>query len=153
MLQYKIFNGTEWMKIFHHNMTKQSEGFNSFEEAKFVSTKNKYSILSLIDKRYLIKGKYEFLLEYPSIQGFNRWRQTLFPLDEHDEKGKSCVIGYEKVYISWNTSSWCGLSLSLNAAAFGCTPSLLDGIIPLEHIVLVQIMQKYPGPYEHHIRK
>ena len=127
--EYKVFEGVQWLKIFHHKMTATGGGFDSFEEASFVNKTNKFSILSIIDAKYKINGKYEFLLKYPSKEGYNRWRQSIFPLYEYDSKDKTCAKGYRGIHIDWNQSRWCGLVRSVYRNDEKCIPSLIDGTI------------------------
>ena len=128
LIEKKYFEGVEWLKIFHHKKSKVSEGFNSFEEASFSNTSNKFSILSTIDNKYKIRGKYEFLLLYPTLSTtqYNRWRQTNFPLYEKDFDGKTCAEGYRGIHIDWSFNRWCGLVRSISHPSYGCIPSLIN---------------------------
>ena len=129
LYEYTYIEGVQWLKIFRHKMNTVGGGFNSFEEASFVNETNKFSILSFIDSKYKIKGKYEFLLKYPDSKGYNRWRQSLFPLNEYDSNDKTCAKGYRSIHIDWNQNNWCGLMRSMNRTDIKCIPSLLDGTI------------------------
>ena len=129
LTEKKYFEGVEWFKVFWHKMEKEGDGFNSFEEASFSNTTNKFSILSTIDSKYKIQGKYEFLLFYPSLSGYNRWRQSNFPLYESDFDGKTCAAGYRGIHIDWTSNEWCGLVRSIKNSVYGCIPSLLDGTV------------------------
>ena len=90
-------------------------------DARYIISERKYSILSEVQE-WPHSGKYEFLLQYPELEGYNRWKQTNFPLSEAYYQGKQEVEGYENVSITWTTRQWAGLQNST-----GC--SLLEGSI------------------------
>jgi hypothetical protein len=111
------------MKIFFHNCTGEVF-FTSKEEAKFIITEKKYSLLSKINPTMKINGKYEFLLEYPT--GFsNQWRQSNSPLDEKEDlaNGPYNVTGYEDVNVTMKEHFWGGLVVSTRPH------TLLDGSV------------------------
>jgi hypothetical protein len=100
------------MKVFFHNSTG-GIFFNSKEEAKFIVSEQKYSLLNKISPMMKIDEKYEFLLEYPNGYS-NQWKQTNSPLEEAEtttEKHYN-VTGYEEVNITMRDNSWGGLALS-----------------------------------------
>lgn len=133
LIERMYFEGVEWIKIFHHKMEKVEDAFDSLEEAAFSNSSNKFSILSAIDAKYKIRGKYEFLLKYPKLSGYNRWQQNNFPLYEQDTNGKKCAEGYKKIHIDWTSNSWCGLVKSMNHTGYKCIPSLIDGTVGSEN--------------------
>jgi len=96
-----------WMKVFYHDSTG-GVFFISEIEVKRSDSTNKYSILEQIDSKYLDNGKYEFLLEYPELTGYNRWKQTNNPVDEIEQEGKN-ASGYIPISISWSNIYWGGL--------------------------------------------
>ena len=128
--QYKRFVGVSWLLIFYHNV-KLGGNFNSEAEARTANEKYKFSILDEIkdDERFRIDGKFEFLLQFSDIKGFNRWKQTNFPLNEENNNNiGDKVEGYENISISWTENRWGGLAKTVlkNGA---CVPCLLDGTI------------------------
>ena len=115
--------GAEWTMIFYHDSV--SGGFfSSLQEAMFCENPNRYSIFSKIDKNYKIEGYYEFLLEYPGVSGFNRWKQSELPWSIPEEIGK-IATGYIPINISWSGFGFGGLVKSNNNNNGGIT--LLDG--------------------------
>ena len=103
--QVKYFHGAFWLKIFYHNMST-SVGFFNEEEALLCETSMKYSLLQDLDDTYKINGKFEFLLEYPELGEYNRWKQLNNPLLEIED-GAQFVKGYEDVHIGV-PSQYCG---------------------------------------------
>ena len=109
----KIAHGCRWLKVFYHD-SSTSSFFSSYSEALSSKTQYKYSIIGEIDSKYQFNGKYEFLLEYPGIDGYNRWRQTYNPKDNPETSGQA-AIGYEGVNISFPGRFWGGLVRSTNS--------------------------------------
>ena len=105
-------------------MNKIEDGFKSNEEAQSHNDSTKYSILSEAEtiKKYS-DDSFEFLLEYPELTGYNRWKQSIFPTKEPNNFSKSSATDYYPISITWNTSSWGGLSRSVSVDA------LLDGMV------------------------
>ena len=97
--------GVNWLKIFYH-YSGNGDYFLNFNEALNISSPNKYSILLFIDDKYKINNKFEFLLEYPEFNNYNRWKQSKHPLNNLDND--QLVEGYEPIYIGFN-SGWVGL--------------------------------------------
>ena len=129
LFEYKVFEHATWLKIFHHKMKVANDRFDDFDEALFCNKANKFSILSKINDRYKIMGKYEFLLLYPGIAGYNRWLQSVFPLYENDENGKTQARGFQKVNLTWGVNKFKGLVRSMIHSDVNCIPSLIDGTI------------------------
>ena len=120
--QTKSFDGIYWLKIFYHSC--RNGDFFTQNDVYNISTDDKYSILYLLNKNFTIKGKYEFLLEYPETQKFNHWRQTNNPLTDNEtyDNGPYKVKGYEKINIQMESNHWGGLarSASVNTLLEGC---------------------------------
>ena len=110
--------GVNWVKVFYH-YSGSGDYFINLNETLNCSSTNKYSILSFIDNKFKINNKFEFLLEYPELNGYNRWRQSLHPLENPDISG--FVNGYEEISIKWN-GGWVGLVKSYHTSY-----TLLDG--------------------------
>jgi len=111
--------GCIWLKIFHHNSSGGGM-FRDFSHAINSDEPNLYSILHKVTDDYKISGKYEFLLEYPELSGYNRWKQSLHPLYEKDDTNP--VKGYEAISISWDVQYWGGLTKSSRSGN-----TLIDG--------------------------
>ena len=110
--EFKIQYGASWIKIFYHHFTKIEDGFSTFDEVLSFNSQDKYSIIGAA--KFFQKpdpNLYEFLLEYPQYDGFNRWKQEKFPTDETNEEGRAAAYGYENVSISWTRPLWGGLTL------------------------------------------
>ena len=121
--ELKTQYGAYWVKIFYHHFDSSEDFFETKEDALNVSKENQYSIF-LEASQWPHDGPYEFLLQYPglSVSGYNRWKQTNFPLNESDNLTKSTVDGYENVSCTWTIHSWAGLQ-----KGHGC--SLLEGSV------------------------
>ena len=106
------------MKIFYQDADVGN--FTSVDEARSCNEAGKYSILEEArDIHHYWNDKYEFLLEYPSLLGFNRWQQSIYPLDAaNDDVGE-----FVNVSCSWTVNYWKGLQKS----SYKCT--LLEGSI------------------------
>jgi len=147
--------GADWMMIFYHDSV--SGGFfSSLEEAMFSENPNKYSIFSKIGDEYKIDGYYEFLLEYPTFDGYNRWKQSDLPWKNEEISGKS-ANGYTPINISWNSYNWGGLVKSRNSNHPGIT--LLDGSAGSDYwfyaigcVDPYTYNPNYPGPFYSAIR-
>jgi len=127
---YKRFGGASWLLIFYHNV-KLGGLFQNEAEARANDNPYKFSLLDEIkdDERFKYDGKYEFLIHFSGKKGFNRWRQSNFPLNEDDNKASGeTVDGYENVSISWTDKLWGGLAKTVNYSG-KCIPCLLDGSI------------------------
>ena len=122
LYEIKSTYDAHWLKIFYHN-SSNGVYFNNSNDSIFIDTKQKYSILQKIDDSFKYNNKFEFLLEYPELSGYNRWRQNINPINDIEKLGISPANGYEPVQISWNLSIWGGLVKSIY------TCSLLDGSV------------------------
>ena len=97
-----------WFLIFHHN---SAGGYFSTSEQLSTCSTHKYSALGILEK-FRINGEFEFLLEYPQIEGFNRFKQTSNPTKS------SKVTGFVKKHLSWESCSFAGLALSSSSSTF-----------------------------------
>ena len=131
-----------WKLIFLHNSINGTF-FNSKNEAKKCNLQNKFSILEDIDYKYQRNNEFEFLLEYPEINGYNRWIQKKNPLNQSD----SIVEGYKPINISWIGRYWGGLVLSSHS------DTLIDGSAGYSNywysigaLISHQNFNTFPGP-------
>jgi len=137
--------GATWLKLFYHNSVG-SIYFANRNEALYTIGTSKYSILSTLNTSFIVNGAYEFLLEYPNVPGYNRWRQNLRPMDNPDVTG-SVASGYSPIHIDWNEMYWGGLVLSSQSS------TLLDGSCHTSHFwysigeTSKTYSPGYPGPY------
>ena len=103
----------KWLLIFHHVYLSEDDLWTE-EEVLKSSTKNKYSILGELDDSFRFQGRFEFLLEYTGIEGYNIWSQTKNPV-----KAKPNVEnGFKEIKCSWKNNSFHGLAQSSSPAAF-----------------------------------
>ena len=116
--EIKELYNAKWLKIFFHNSSNQTY-FHNKQEALNSKSFQKFSILGEINNNFLNNNKFEFLLEYPEIIGYNRWTQVANPILQNDYS----ELGYEGINISWSGEYWGGLALS------SVTDSFLDGSI------------------------
>ena len=105
--EVKYMHGAFWLKIFHHDMST-GEGFNSPEEAQYIESDYKYSILNDLDSTYKIGEKFEFLLDYPETKEYNRWKQNNNPLEE-SEHGQDVAEGFVTIHTGLPRTLWGGL--------------------------------------------
>ena len=104
----------KWLLVFHHKINNGQPIFSVKEEVEYINEENRYSILGEVDERFRQRGRYEFLLEYPALEGCNIWTQTISPLYAQPELEN----GYKPIQITWTENNWHGLSLSSNPNSF-----------------------------------
>ena len=123
---YKESLGRKWLKVFHH-YSGSGEYFNSESEVSFINSTNKFSILGMINNEYKIENKFEFLLEYPQISGYNHWNQSINPLLDLEVPSQQAT-GYNPISITWSQSSWGGLVKSMPGSGTIIDGSAGDGM-------------------------
>lgn len=112
---YKEVSNRRWLLVFYHNFNKTEDLFKNKSEAILTNQENKYSILGKIKPSFRIKGRYEFLLEYPKFEGyFNHWSQTKNPVLAKPNEDN----GYKPINISWTDNGWHGLAVSSSSCTF-----------------------------------
>ena len=99
---YKYAYHANWFLIFHHN---SDGGYFSNGELLMYYSDDKYSALGSLEK-YRRNGFFEFLLEYPELEGYNRFVQTSNPTQTRK------ISGYQKRHLSWEVNNFGGLALS-----------------------------------------
>ena len=122
LINIKYFNGKPFLKIFYQFTNSSSDFFNENDDFELINERNKFSILKHIDDRFKYNDYFEFLLEYPSLEGFNNWKQKIFPTKAEDPNS----IGYlkENDSCTWEGKEWGGLFKSSNFNA-----SYLEGSV------------------------
>jgi hypothetical protein len=113
-IKTKIFNSRRWRLIFRHKYETDADLFTSESEVLSCNSKKKFSILGTIDESFRSNGVYEFLLEYPEVEGFNHWTQTKNPVTCQPNTEN----GYKGIHISWSSWYWHGLSRSSTSSTF-----------------------------------
>lgn len=112
--EIKEKDNAKWLKVYYSNSKNGSILWSNIGELGWTFQTNKWSILGIIDKFYNESyGGYEFLLEYPSLNKSNRWRQTSNPLITSQS-----VTGYSAVNVTMTSNGWGGLSLSSRDESF-----------------------------------
>ncbi|MNS98863.1 hypothetical protein D3C72_1332440 [compost metagenome] len=110
-------DGANWVKLVYQNNNNGTVLFNP-NEMNFCDKQGKYSILGEIEKYRDNSGNFEFLLEYPEINQYNRWIQSSNPTEYIET-----VNDYESIQTTWRTRNWSGLAKSNSGACY------LDGSI------------------------
>ncbi|HOA46131.1 MAG TPA: InlB B-repeat-containing protein, partial [Paludibacteraceae bacterium] len=110
-LQQKTAYSATWAQVFYH---KNNNGANMFTTAEAntldaisINDVDKFSLFNVLDNLRYDDTKYEFLLEYASFSGYNRWEQTSNPATTNN-----MVTGYKPIQISWTANYWRGLAVS-----------------------------------------
>lgn len=107
-------DGSEWARIFWHDVSSTATYFTDEDEVKDCSLSNRYSRLNMVNN-FLYNGKYEFMLCYPkhSTTKYNRWTQTANPLTTTGDASQTAeTMGYKPVHIDFTTNWKYGLALS-----------------------------------------
>ena len=146
--------GASWLLVFYHN-SASGEYFTSIEEALDSHTPRKFSIIGSINTKFLIRGKYEFLLDVPGFAGFNRWRQKLHPKDTTNATNSE-TNEYEPVKLSWTTYFKGGLAKSSapTFTFFDCSADLGNWWYPIgarryhtvSNTMPIHMDKEYQGP-------
>ena len=117
--ELKTQYGASWIKLYFQHFDSSEDSFEKAEDALEVFNEKQYSIL-LEASQWPHDQPYEFLLQYPELPGFNRWKQTNFPLNESDDLIEKTAEGFENISCTWTTNYWGGLQT-------GNRCSLLEG--------------------------
>ena len=121
------FNGKKWLKVFSHKFESQSDCFGTEEEALHCNKTNKYSILDTINDSMKINRKFEFIIEYPNENIYFHWKQSLNPLNEIEEEGRTSVKGFVPIHNGTDDTFWGGLTKS-TLQYKNVTSTLIDGV-------------------------
>ena len=98
----KYFNQKPWLLIFFHNITKESDYFSDDEnEFLYVVERQKFSIFKYINGDFNYHGYYEFLIEYPALEGYNQWKQSVFPLDANENNNENVGFKEDESILTW----------------------------------------------------
>lgn len=133
--------GAMWQMVLYQNNKAGTILFEGEEEALNYNSTDKYSTLWQLEKYRREDGKFEFLLEYGGISGYNRWKQTSNPCATLEK-----VENYEPVEVSWTAGGFYGLGKSSSGSC------LLDGQVGDTWWYSVGTYSSYhngaPGPYD-----
>ena len=111
----KLERDALWKLIFYHDLNKATF-FDKKEDAYECNEEGRYSTLKTLNKQYKIKGKFEFLIEYPELNKSNQWRQTLNPFRQSKDQQQNNATGYEPINVQMTEVYWGGLFLSGSSA-------------------------------------
>ena len=127
--EIKKYDNSFWLKVFSHFNADGAFGFEDENEAKYcINDEHKYSILSDINSRYRISGLYEFIIEYPELGTYNRWKQEDNPLDITEDIQSETVSKFDPIETKAQNTEWGGLIRTRNDLnGFPSAPSLLNG--------------------------
>lgn len=118
-------DGSKWVPLVLHNVTNGTTVYSSVAQALNCATTNKISNLYLFQQPHDIfkdkNGFYEFILEYPSLNNYNRWKQRSNPVLTYD-----CVANYIPIHIPWMDNYWGGISRN-NFSLSSTTDTFLSG--------------------------
>ena len=109
--QIGFFKESSWLKVFHHSFENKAFFLNE-NEASYIISKDKYSILSNITNKFKISHKFEFLLVYPESNQdvYFHWKQSKNPIYDNETTNDKKASGFQ--HIDKNTDkdySWGGL--------------------------------------------
>ena len=113
-------DGSEWARIFWHDVSSTATYFTDEDEVKDCSLSNRYSRLNMVNN-FLYNGKYEFMLCYPkhSTTKYNRWIQIANPLTTTGDASQTATtMGYEPVHIDFTTNWKYGFALSTSTSTY-----------------------------------
>lgn len=113
-------DGSEWARIFWHDVSSTATYFTDEDEVKDCSLSNRYSRLNMVNN-FLYNGKYEFMLCYPkhSTTKYNRWIQIANPLTTTGDASQTAItMGYEPVHIDFTTNWKYGFALSTSTSTY-----------------------------------
>lgn len=121
-------DGSTFARVFYHDVQGGAQLFTSVSEARSTNSQYKYSILNDLSK-FLLDGKYTFILEYEYANGHNYWSQTSNPLDEYKATGTpTTATGYQAIDIDWDANYWGGLTRQ-NSNISTMSSTLLSGSV------------------------
>ena len=128
----KQYNGSLWLKIFYHyNPEGRNPFINEYEAQYCINNENKFSILLDLDEKFKINGHYEFMIEYPQLNTYNRWQQSNNPINEDECTNafgcSTTAIGFKRIETKAESSSWGGLVKTKHNSNYKSPPSLLNG--------------------------
>ncbi|MGI6471201.1 MAG: InlB B-repeat-containing protein [Paludibacteraceae bacterium] len=123
-LQTKTAYDATWAQVFYHYNNSGTVLFKQSDNLAHASINdiNKLSLLNMLGWLKYDANKYEFLLEYASFTGYNRWTQTSNP-------ATSAIANYAPVNIDWTANNWGGLERGLTLYASNDTATFIRGSI------------------------
>lgn len=104
------FRGQTWMKVFYHNASEK-DYFENEEEALSLITEKRFNKLKYVNDDYKVRGKFEFIIDWPRLNEYYIWRQDKNPLFEYESEDSLTASGFEPIKNASTKSScnWGGL--------------------------------------------
>jgi len=123
-LQTKTAYDATWAQVFYHYNNSGTVLFKQSDNLAHASINdiNKLSLLNMLGWLKYDANNYEFLLEYASFTGYNRWTQTSNP-------ATGAIANYTAVDIDWTANNWGGLERGLTLYASNDTATFIRGSI------------------------
>lgn len=120
-------DGSKWVPLVLHNATGGTTVYASAAEALQCTNSNKISNLYLFQREHNIfkdkSGFYEFILEYPGLNNYQRWKQRSNPVLTYD-----AVANYIPIHIPWTAQYWGGMARH-SASISSASSTFLSGSI------------------------
>ena len=144
-------HGAKWLRIFYHN-SNGGVFFNSNNVQYNPDSENLYSILKLIPKVRRYDECYEFLLEYPGHEGFNRWKQIKNPLLVQSPMSNE-ELGFVPDSLSWTSVHFSGLAKTSNNCQYNSFLAVSVNYSDYWHYSIGSYIsfkepESFPGPVE-----
>ena len=111
--EFKEFKNRIWLKVFFHD-SSEKEFFNKSEAQYNIGNSHKFSILQNMHLFVPNANDYEFLLEYPELQGLMHWKQIINPMELAED---SAIDHFECIECTWD-EYFQGLFLSPGSDTF-----------------------------------
>ena len=108
MIQLKKKYGALWQLIFYHDI---SGGLFDANTALVSNEEKRFSAIGMVTSSFKQNNYYEYLLEYPSFSGYNRWQQKITIADTTSSQTKE-DIGYKKIHVDFSEKDWGGIARS-----------------------------------------
>lgn len=146
---YDVFDNKLYMLLFYHDVAKGGFWPSLDDALHKVDNPYLYSIIDQLTPEFLNDEKYQFVLQYPSIDEYLIWRQTVNPLEATNDETNQSVDGYQGIHVI-NQTTFKGLAKSRGNSNQDC--HLLDGNpdVGLWHYAIganeSQFNNQIPGP-------
>ena len=141
-----------WSIIFFHNSSTGSyfSKTDPLRNPLSCSTIDLYSYIGDLNDRYRVSGKFEFILEYLELKGYNRWTQTLNPLKAYEGMSDE-EIGYSPVgTLSWPYRSFSAMhqpKVATKNTCFMCISNEVNWHYAIGAYDFYSEESTFPGPF------
>ena len=115
-----------WAQVFFHHNKGGTVLFSTSDNLSTttINAANKFSMLNQLNLVKTSSSGWEFLLEYPAVQGkYNRWIQSANPTTTSEGSATTTsnqiyAAGYQAVHIDWTSNYWGGLGRSSTTSTY-----------------------------------